>query len=183
MEAVDLGAVYFFSTHRMEWLNTLMVAITTTGNFQVLLPMSLVLALVLFWQRGSRTGGIFMIAAVVTCLATYATQEIVARPRPDVFDKVIPTPTVPSFPSGHTSNSLLIYGLFGLLLTRTWPSSRRRMGVVVPLFLLAFLIGFTRLYLAVHFVSDVLGGWVLGLGILLCAYGADHVPPTEPSSR
>lgn len=176
MEAIDLGALYFFSTHQVEPMTTLSLWLTTLGNFAFMAPLALGLCLVLARLRGGRTALLYATFVVLTFLLCWGTQWTVGRPRPDVRERVLPLPTAPSFPSGHATNSLLIFGLFGLLVTRGWPSTSRRWTFCLVFFLLAFLMGITRLYLAVHFVSDVVGGWMLALGLTLIALALDRSP-------
>ena len=83
------------------------------------------------------------------------------RARP-AFDDPFELVTSGSFPSGHAAGSAMFYGMLAYLLIR----ATRRVGwYMLPVFLLLLaLIGFTRVYLGAHWVSDVLGGWILGFG-------------------
>jgi len=73
-----------------------------------------------------------------------------------------------SYPSGHAAGSLLVYGLLAWLVTRDWPA-RRRWPVFCLALLMAVLIATTRVLLQVHYLSDVVGGMLLGVGVLLVA--------------
>ena len=83
-------------------------------------------------------------------------------------------PPSPSFPSGHALESTAVYGGLALTLGRRL---RRRcpravvfaLGVALPL-----LIGFSRVYLSVHYLTDVLAGWAAGLALALLAGWADR---------
>lgn len=107
-----------------------------------------------------RKNGIALFAAlgVGVLVGNVCLKHLVARPRPCWLEQIpllIANPTDYSFPSGHTLSSVI--GAFLLTATnRTWG------WVAIPL---AALIGFSRLYLFVHFPSDVLTSVVLGLGI------------------
>ena len=94
----------------------------------------------------------------------------VNRPRPELEDPVA-SAFGKSFPSGHAMTSLVVYG--GLLLVfLPVISHRRRTGVVAATAALVVAIGVSRLALGVHFVSDVLAGWVLGLAWLAASVAA-----------
>ena len=84
------------------------------------------------------------------------------RPRP-VFDDPYVLEPYYSFPSGHTMTSVVLYGLLAYVTFKLAPSYANRTTATL-LILLGSLIGMSRLVLGAHFFSDVLGGWVLGLG-------------------
>jgi membrane-associated phospholipid phosphatase len=93
------------------------------------------------------------------------TKAVVDRARPVVAWPVVETPSNASFPSGHAMTALVT---FGVLLLLVLPAVRRRARpwLVAGTVLVVLAVGFTRLALGVHFVSDVLAGWTLGAGWL-----------------
>lgn len=121
-----------------------------------------------FWYRRKQgkdraAWGLLALCAVAA-FQQYAVETSVARSRPyDCIRGLIPLITPPtdySFPSGHTAASFAV----GVLLFRKLP---KRYGI--PALVLAALIGFSRLYLGVHYPSDVLAGALLGTGISYAA--------------
>jgi membrane-associated phospholipid phosphatase len=115
--------------------------------------------LLLFFKRTSAAGAASLVSiAICFCITNLVLKGCVARPRPDaVMDAIVPlirTPRDYSFPSGHTTVSFA----GALVCYRMLP---RRYGI--PALVLAGLIGFSRLYLGVHFPSDVLGGFLVAL--------------------
>jgi undecaprenyl-diphosphatase len=85
-------------------------------------------------------------------------KEVFARPRP-YFEHPLALETSYSFPSGHATMSLICYGMlayFAVLALRTW---RAKTAVVFGAAFLVLLIGFSRIYLGVHYFSDVIGGF------------------------
>jgi len=84
------------------------------------------------------------------------------RPRPTVVPPLM-VETSPSFPSGHAMMSAVVYLTLGTLLAQLCPRWRERIYVVTVAATLALIVGLTRLYLGVHYPSDVLAGWSIGL--------------------
>ncbi len=118
----------------------------------------IILAIVLLATKKYRRTGIALSAGLILCLilGNMFLKPIVARPRPcwifDVQDMLIPIPEDFSFPSGHTYSSFL--SAFVIFL------QNKKWGIVT--LLVAIIMAFTRLYLFVHFPTDILGGVVLG---------------------
>lgn len=123
---------------------------------------ALVLAVMLWHlRRGERQEAALW---VVVGLSSYAIQEglklLVGRPRPALWPRLLFVESE-SFPSGHALASATFFPLLALDLTRGQPRALRAGALAVAL-LLSLFIGFGRLYLGVHWPSDVLGGWALG---------------------
>jgi undecaprenyl-diphosphatase len=96
-------------------------------------------------------------------------KDFFERPRPGIVPHLVDVHS-PSFPSGHSMLSAVVYLTLGALLARaTAERSLKIYCLTIPL-LLTFVIGFTRVYAGVHYPSDVLGGWAVGLlWALFCA--------------
>jgi undecaprenyl-diphosphatase len=186
IESIDLATTFFFSTHRVGWLSSVMIAITALGWIVILALLAGALTVVLWVWRGPRTAILFAVTSVLAWSLCALTQLAVNRPRPDVAYELIPRPTMPSFPSGHAMDSVAVYGLFAVLLTRGMPAGGLRFTIRCLGFLLPFAIGVSRLYLTVHFLSDVLAGWLGGLALVLIAWSLDRPPaprPDEPLAK
>jgi undecaprenyl-diphosphatase len=105
----------------------------------------------------------------------------VNRPRPEV-DHPIATAFGKSFPSGHAMSSVVTYGALLLVFLPLVSRGRRHLAVGVTVVLI-LAIGVSRLLLGLHFVSDVIGGWVLGLAWLLGAVAAFETWRTDEGDR
>ena len=109
-----------------------------------------------------------VIFLAVTCIGGGVVDTLVkvavGRPRPEV-DQPVATAFGNSFPSGHSMSSVVCYGALLLVFLPVLAGVWRRVAVVITAVLVT-LIGFSRLALGVHFVSDVVGGYVLGLAWL-----------------
>jgi undecaprenyl-diphosphatase len=102
-------------------------------------------------------------------LLSLVLKEFFGRMRPGVVPHLVTVDGL-SFPSGHSMASAVIYLTLGALLARFAARRRVRIYVVGVSLLLTFLIGVTRVFLGVHYPSDVLAGWSAGLGWALCCW-------------
>ena len=153
-------------------------AVTNLADPLFLTVVVAVTALVMLWRRR------FLVAAflVVTPLAgsglNTAVKTLVDRDRPS-FPDPVETAGGQSFTSGHSFSSTVVYGALLLVLLPFVPPRLRRWAVAAGV-VLVLAVGFTRIALGVHFLSDVIGGYCLGLAFLLvCAVGF-RVRPVEP---
>ena len=94
----------------------------------------------------------------------------VARPRPEVHHRII-SAFGQSFPSGHSMQSVVCYGALLLVFLPTLTGRTRKLAIAAYVFI-PLAIGFSRLSLGVHFISDVLGGYVLGAAWLAASVAA-----------
>jgi membrane-associated phospholipid phosphatase len=98
-------------------------------------------------------------------------KQIFLRPRP-VFPQAFLVDSGYSFPSGHTMISLVFYGAVAFLVLLTLKKRWNKFFVVLGFILISALIGFSRLYLGVHYLTDVLAGWAAGgLWLTVCILG------------
>lgn len=143
-------------------------------------------AVVWVWRRGHARLAVFL--AVTTLgggLLDTIVKEAVDRPRPSLVEPVA-TAHGKSFPSGHAMSSTVVYGAL-LLVFLPVIGRRYRPVVMAGAVLLVLAIGFTRLALGVHYISDVVGGFVLGLAWLAASTAAFSTwrtergrPPVDP---
>jgi len=139
-------------------------------------------ASIFVWRRGQRRLAVYLVVTVVGGgLVDSAVKILVDRPRP-VVDHPVITAWGKSFPSGHAMSSTVTYG--ALLLTfLPVLAGRRRVAAVVAAAALVLAIGCSRLILGVHFLTDVVGGYVLGLAWLLGATAAFEIWRVELGRR
>jgi undecaprenyl-diphosphatase len=168
MEAIDLGAHFFFQSLRRPWLDPVVARLTDAGDTLVLTLVASLAALLFLALRRPQIALAVALSGSLSYGLSEMTKRLVGRERPpDVLSPPIPKPDSKSFPSGHATSSMAVYGAVGLGLAQLL-SSRRARGLVIGLgFFLGFLIGLTRLYLGVHFLFDVVGGWTLGVACAL----------------
>lgn len=104
-----------------------------------------------------------VMASVAAVISINIMKLIVKRPRPELFEHLEKVNGY-SFPSGHALATFVIYGLAAYFLAESLPNRRRLIFFITTVLLL--LIGLSRLYLGVHWPSDVLGGWLIGTALL-----------------
>ena len=153
----------------------LMVALTVVGS-----GWSMLLFLPLFVRPATRRfGTALLLTLVVTSVLVFLVKLGVQRPRPcvilpDVHALCFTGPTDPSFPSGHAAGGFAFAAFVGTWLTRqSFPASRKLLGVG-SLGALALGIALSRVYLGVHFPSDVTAGAVLGAAVGYAAARLAH---------
>ncbi|MEA5570336.1 phosphatase PAP2 family protein [Calothrix sp. UHCC 0171] len=112
-----------------------------------------------------------MIAAVAAIGMNYLLKGVFARARPALWKHIVDVGYY-SFPSGHAMVSLVIYGFLGFVLANQYPQYKKQILTLTALLILA--IGFSRLYLGVHWATDVLVGYAVGLlWLMACLRGLE----------
>jgi len=135
----------------------------------------------LLWRRRVRLALYLAVTTIVGGLVDTAVKVLVNRPRP-VVDHPIATALGKSFPSGHAMSSTVTYGALALVFLPVLPR-RWRPVALATVVLVVVAIGMSRLFLGVHFVSDVIGGFVLGLAWLAASTAAFSIWRTEEGKR
>ena len=152
-------------------LDQIMVGITFLGQPSVLVVLSLSLGIWLLFQRRRSEATTLAIAAIGAAGLNYWLKELFARDRPALWDRVVDVRYY-SFPSGHAMVSVVMYGLIGYLLAKTFPRWRGLIFILTVLLVVA--IGFSRLYLGVHWPTDIAAGYAAGLvWLIACIYSLD----------
>ncbi len=161
MASVDPAVTAFVADHRVGWLTIVMKTVTWLGSGALIVPAVLATAGYLFlrrrdWRRLAQLG-----AAVAGAAALYEiVKPIVGRPRPPVAIQ-IGAEEGWAFPSGHVTQAVAFYGILAVMLLAR-PSLRLRVLLGIGAVLVALVVGASRLYLGVHWLTDVLGGYALG---------------------
>lgn len=148
--------------------------ITFLGNFVTLLAVT-ILAVAFLWRKGRRTDATFVALAFVGAQVLSSGMKLGFRRDRPFFSDPLATEHTYSFPSGHSLVSLAVYGALALLLARELTSNGRRALLFAGVAALVLAIGFSRIYLGVHFLSDVLAGFAAGIAWLSLLYVALEV--------
>jgi membrane-associated phospholipid phosphatase len=149
-------------------LDALFVALSRLGYQYAVIPLDVLIVLVLLALRRWREASFAGFGVVGSALLNLAAKQFFQRERPSLWESIAPETTF-SFPSGHAMGAMT---LAAVLIALAWPT-RWRWPVTVVAGLFALLVGVSRVYLGVHYPSDILGGWsaaliwVLGLYLLM----------------
>ena len=150
-------------------LTHLFEAISSLGSSRTLALVALLAVLVLVSRRRLLDALLVIVALVGAEVIDSAVKAGFERERPLFADPIVRRASGFSFPSAHAGASMALYGALAFLLSRQLTSRRARVGCFVGAALLIGAIGFSRLYLGVHYLSDVLAGFSLGLAwVTLC---------------
>ncbi|MET1060838.1 MAG: phosphatase PAP2 family protein [Nocardioides sp.] len=167
MAALDKPVLDWMVERRSPALDTWVTHYTDLGGTTYLTPIViLAAALLCWWWRRWTPAVLLAIGATGSLLMTIAGKDLIGRVRPPHSLAVPPYETSPSFPSGHTLNSIVLLVLIGYLIAvRT---SNRALTIAAPAVavVLAVAMGLSRVYLGHHWMTDVLVGWTLGIAWL-----------------
>jgi undecaprenyl-diphosphatase len=166
----DRTVLLWIHSHSPEWLDGPMRLITALGSYQVVAPLLAAFVLV-FYLKGWRLSAILLLVSTVGgSLLTTILKAVFGRARPELFDSGY-TASFYSFPSGHATVAVGFYGALTLILAYRFRGPTR-WAVATCGVSLVLLIGFSRLYLGVHYPTDVLAGflaaplWVVCVGVV-----------------
>ncbi len=141
-------------------MTTALGAVSYLGWYPVAAALTLVSMAPLLWRR-RLADALLLSVAVSSALATLGLKALVGRPRPD-FAIVDQVPQDMGFPSGHTAFAILLGGVLIYLVWQHVEYPPVRWAVCAILALLVLAVGLSRVYLGVHWPSDVLGGYLFG---------------------
>jgi undecaprenyl-diphosphatase len=143
------------------WLREAMVDITALGGVTVLTVITVFAAGYLVAARKPALAAFTAGAVIGGALISTLLKLTYARTRPDIVEHLVGIDSA-SFPSGHAMNSAVTYLTLAVLLARAEKSVAVRRYLISAAITLTLLIGFSRLYLGVHWPTDVAAGWIFG---------------------
>lgn len=146
-----------------------MIALTNLAGRTALMIYTVAVLSVLVFMRQRRLAAIWLAVTFGGLKLVEMLKEYYTRPRPEFIEPIVRELSA-SMPSAHTTGATIVFGFLTYLLIRF----TRRLGwMLAPLFgLFIVAIGFSRLYLGAHWLSDVVGGWLLGSGIVALGMSA-----------
>lgn len=165
MPAIDLPILSWIRDHQVAWLQQVMYIITLGGYWPVYIILLLVLALILIPRKQLRSWLILALNAGATWGMNNLMKVIFQRERPFEFFQMEQGGL--SYPSGHAMVSVAVYLLAALLLARAFPKLK---WLAVVIGVASFLPGLSRLFMGVHYPTDVIIGWLLGLSAAIFWY-------------
>jgi len=163
---VDIALSDYAVAHRSGWLNGIMRQVTDLGGTPALTAVALSTTAIMLLLRRIRLAAVMMIAAIGSSALTVTLKTIIERPRPITNGEII-FASDSSFPSGHTLESAAIYGALVIIVGSLIASRRTRIGVWAIGAAIAIGVGASRVYLGVHWASDVAAGWLLRFALIV----------------
>lgn len=159
------------------WLDRAFLDISWAG-YQGVIVFDVILVMVLLALRRWREASFAGVALVGSALLNLLTKQLFARARPGLWQAISPEDSF-SFPSAHAMGSMTLVAVLVLL---AW-GTRWRWPVLVPAALFGLAVGASRIYLGVHYPSDVLGGWAAAIAWAVGIYAAVFFGPRRPWNR
>lgn len=167
--AFDSAILLWIHRNVPDWLNEPMRLVTALGYYYVVLPLLAVIVYV-FYRRGWRLSAVLLaVSAGGSIVLTTVLKGVFQRARPELFDSGYQA-SFYSFPSGHATVAVGFYGMLTVIMAYRLRGFAR-WAVAVSGALVVLLIGFSRLYLGVHYPTDVLAGYLSALSWLVCVGG------------
>jgi undecaprenyl-diphosphatase len=144
-----------------SWMEESLLDLTAIGGSTVLGLVILVVLGFLILQARYRTALFVFMTSMSGELLNTAMKHAFNRPRPSIVPH-LRTVFTTSFPSGHAMESAIVYLTLGAILMRVAESRLTKMYILGIAVLLTMLVGVSRVYLGVHYPTDVIGGWIVG---------------------
>lgn len=161
-QSVDEAVLRWLAARRSAPLDDVMTEITTLGDGVVLI-MIVAVTSVFLWLSHHRWSVYILVTGVLGGkILNTALKLGFDRDRPSIVQAITDTSS-PSFPSGHAMGAMVAYGSIAYLVSRLEPTPRLRAATWVIAAAIVLLIGFSRMYLGVHYPTDIIAGFLAGL--------------------
>jgi membrane-associated phospholipid phosphatase len=181
---LDHAVLAWMVNHRNPGLTSLAIAVTNAGSPVGTGVIAVVAAAVLWWRTGSPRPAVLILATLGVAGAISTLSKMIVGAHRPAQTLALVVETDPSFPSGHVTGTLALLG--ALAAVTGHHSGRAAHGALIALTATATaLVGLTRLYLGVHWVTDIIGGLLLGAAAAVIAHFADRrmMGPTDTGGQ
>ena len=176
---VDEAVLRWLESVSTPALDPVAVAVTTLGDTPVLALLVAVVSALLWAEDHRREVGVLVTASVGGALLNGALKVLFGRPRPDVIPAQVEVMTL-SFPSGHSMNTMVVVATLVWIFSRVGASRPLRWIVASAGALLVAAVGLSRMYLGVHYPTDVAGGFAVGFAWAALSAAAFQLAASEP---
>lgn len=160
-DPLDVHVWAWFVDHRTPAVTFVMKAASLVGDTPGMALMAIVGAVLLWWARRDAEAAVVLAAAAGAAVLVNGFKTLYDRPRPPVGEQLT-IETNPSLPSGHALGSMVVIGVLAAVVVLVVRPMAVRVLAIVAATLTVATIGISRLYLGVHWTTDVLTGWFLG---------------------
>ena len=159
--AADHSVLSWMIEHRQRWITVLAIVITNAGSPVAMSLLALLAACLLWWRQSSLKSSLLVIATLAAAAATSTLMKaVVGAQRPPRSAQLI-TEVDPSFPSGHVTGTVALLGMIAVVVGRN-RGLATRLALACVVTMVTVVIALTRLYLGVHWLTDIAGGVLLG---------------------
>jgi len=158
---LDQSVLSWFVTHRAAPVTVVMTAISDVGGTAGMTVLAAIAVLVLWIARRRVEATTVAVAAIGAGVLVTGFKNLYDRGRPPLVDRLV-VETNASLPSGHALGSVVVLGVLATVVVLGTRRSAVQVGAVAPAAVGTAAIGISRLYLGVHWITDVLTGWLLG---------------------
>ena len=164
--AFDKTILLWIHSFANPTLDRIMLFITGLGNPDTVVVIATISLSLLLWRKYYQEAKVFAIDCLGGVALSYGLKLVFSKTRPDLWQSPI-TETSYSYPSGHALGSTILYGFLAYVLATRYPKFSR--SIYTSAGLLIFAIGLSRLYLGVHWATDIVGGYCIGfLWVMFC---------------
>lgn len=173
VHSVDSAILQYLYALRSLPFTYFFIGVSEFGSVLTVVGLSVSLWMYLVWTKRYSYAIGLTVAIGVMGITVLLLKNLLQVPRPPVYYRAYPEDGF-SFPSGHTSSSMALYGYVAYLSLRELPRKYSSL-LVTLLFILIALVSISRLYLGVHYLSDVIAGFIVGISaVTLGVYARDH---------
>jgi undecaprenyl-diphosphatase len=151
-----------------------MIFISLTGSVIFLVPLGLIVIIIFTLLKWKRAAILFVVAMAGEIILDLTLKGFYRRARPEAFFDY-PLPASYSYPSGHALASFCFYSILAWLITTRLQNQTARIVIWTVTIILIFLIGISRIYLGVHYASDVIAGYSAAFGWILTVVIGDSI--------
>lgn len=145
-----------------QWLVELARDFTALGGYAVLVTLTILVTTFLRLENKPKRARFATLTIIGGYLLSMTLKALVGRPRPDIVPW-LSFPHSSSFPSGHSMMSAVVYLTMGLMLSELASHRRVKVFLAVTPLVIAAAVGFSRVYMGVHYLTDVVAGWSAGI--------------------
>jgi undecaprenyl-diphosphatase len=178
----DVRFSNWLHVHETPGLTKVLLGVTNLHSTIGITIMTLIICVIL-WRMGSRYWIIKLWLTIYGgMLLNRWLKEVFHRARPH-FDDPLLSLTTYSFPSGHTMTATVFYGALCIFLISKVRDLQRRIVIVLAALVLISLVGFSRIYLGVHYLTDVVGAMIEGIAWLTISFTAFEMIRLRPRNR
>jgi membrane-associated phospholipid phosphatase len=172
----DRAVLLWVNLHATPRLNGFAVEISALGSAYVTAILVLI-ALALLWGTRHRWSAVLLCTAVSGgWVLNRLLKLFFDRPRPELFEWRVPYAGASSYPSGHSTTAMVVYATLAYLVIRLEPSRAARRITLLIFGAVVLMVGMSRVYIGVHYPSDVIGGYLVGFAwASICALGIEAV--------